>query len=85
MPHPYTYYFYESVDRQIATIETDQPIAHLLAGNQLLVEIDGYEPKRGYHLEIQFVRVRLVRKNKAAPLHHEIHVICEERERTSPL
>ena len=82
MTHPYTYYFHDSPESQIATIETGEPLAHLTVGTQLLVEIDGYETKRGCHLEIQYVRVRLVRKNKSSALRYEVYVYCIERERT---
>jgi hypothetical protein len=85
MAHTYTYHFYEAPDLQIATIEADAPIAHLSAGNQLLVEIDGYASKRGHHLEIQFIRVRMLRARKSSPLHFEVHVVCEERKQNPPL
>lgn len=73
-----------SDDLIVATIDSDEPLPHLEVGHELLVEIDGHEPKRGYHLEIQRIRVRLVRKHKASALRFEVLVVCEERAQTPP-
>ena len=81
----YTYHIYESTELIAATIETDEPLPHLLVGHQLLLSTDDYSAKLGMSLEIQYVRVCLSLHKRV--LKHEVHVFCVERTRaqTPPL
>mgnify|MGYP001567593037 CR=1 FL=1 len=85
MPHPYTYHIYESAELIAATIETDEPLPHLLVGHQLLLSIDDYSTKLGCSLVIQYVRCCIRRRNSHSHIEYEVHVFCQEQEKNPPL
>lgn len=80
----YRYLIYESPELIATTIETDEPLPHLLVGHQILLSTDDYQEKIGTVLIVEYIRVCISRR-KGSFQRYDVHVFCREQESPPPL
>jgi hypothetical protein len=69
-------YIFRDVDENlVATVETEQPIAHLAIGTNLVLRTDEYAPERETWLRVEHIMVGVTSGTRGI-IHDQVGVIC---------